>query len=488
MRWFLLSFIVFLSGCVAKSNHANLGLSAWYWHSPYDLSPKLNSSLNEAGIDELFVRAGTLSFDGEAFVPILRQKWRGPSAPRRIHLVFNMDAGAVRHLEDADLNGLAGVIADQARSSGSEAEKTGAQVLGIQLDFDFPTRLLGRYSELLQQVRKRLQPTTRLSITTLPTWFGSSDFADVVHQTDFYVPQFYDGTVAKKVDELGAIANLEDLRRGLKLAESLGHPYRVGIPTYGRALLYNPKGELSGSYQGLGLDEAIRHPALELQARTPLATESQYRFIAVKPGKNGQGKGYWLVYRIPNVDGVDMQIRVVRESVSSNCRGIVLFRIPEQGESMAIPMESLIALHLGKPMGVDGDLRVKRTEEPFARIENPDANLDRQVIELAFRNTGNLRTVAGKEAFSVQIHFEPGAVIELQKGDFDTLKPLRDGMSSSLSRANLIQACRYDLGIDKKVVLGPLLVKAGATIHCEWSAMGENGIRVHGKRDLVASD
>lgn len=488
MRWFLLFFIVLLSGCVAKSTQSKLGLAAWYWHSPYELSPKSTQSLNEAGIQELFVRAGTISFDGEEFVPILRQKWRGASAPRSIHLVLNMDAGALRHLEDADLSGLAEVIADQALNSGSEAEKTGARVLGIQLDFDFPTRLLGRYAELLQMIRKRLQPTTKLSITSLPTWFGSSDFSDVVHQTDFYVPQFYDGTVAKSVDESSAIANLEDLRRGLKHAENLGHPYRVGIPTYGRALLYNPKGELSGSYQGLGLDQAVRHPALELQAKTQLATESQYRFFAVKPGKNGQGKGYWLVYRIPNVEGVVKQIQIVRDSVSSKCEGIVLFRIPEQGESMAIPMESLIASHLGKPMGVEVDIIVQRTEDPFVRIENPSAESDRQVIELAFTNTGNLRTVAGKEAFEVRLRFEPGAVIELQKGDFDSLKPIRDGMSSSLSRASLIQANRCDLGINQKVVLGPLLVKAGATIHCEWSAMGENGVRVSGKRELVASD
>ncbi len=97
----------------------------------------------------------------------------------------------------------------------------GAPVVGVQIDFDAGTRHLDRYGEFLRDLRRRLPPDCKLSITGLLDWAAQGEpaafdaLADIV---DEVVIQTYQGrrTVA------GYEAYLASLRR-------LRVPFRIGL-------------------------------------------------------------------------------------------------------------------------------------------------------------------------------------------------------------------------------------------------------------------
>ena len=55
-------------------------------------------------------------------------------------------------------------------------------------------------------------------------------------------------------------------------------------------------GQLLGGYRSLNAYDAARHPAFQLAEHADVGGEGYYRFTAIRPGQDGKGKGYSLVY------------------------------------------------------------------------------------------------------------------------------------------------------------------------------------------------
>ena len=96
-------------------------------------------------------------------------------------------------------------------------------ITGLQIDYDSPARLLDAYGVFLAQLRQRLPPSDRLSITALLDWFRPYAGIDrVLHAVDEFVPQFYDTAhkrtsagIAEPIESVAMGAGLQCLSRPL---------------------------------------------------------------------------------------------------------------------------------------------------------------------------------------------------------------------------------------------------------------------------------
>ena len=82
-------------------------------------------------------------------------------------------------------------VASDISNALDRARASGLNPLGVQLDFDSPTSKLPQYAALLKALRPQLDDHLELSITTLPTWLGSPDFAPLVKLLDYFVLQVH---------------------------------------------------------------------------------------------------------------------------------------------------------------------------------------------------------------------------------------------------------------------------------------------------------
>ncbi len=449
----------------------------WFWHSPFQIAPADLARLREMGVEELFVRAGTLSTDGERVVLSLPQRFE-EGWDRSVELVINADAGVLHRFEDLSMPGLAQTIATDYRAAKAASSEKHLDVKGLQLDIDVPTRLLPKYAELLRDVRPLLPKGDQLSITSLTTWFSSEAFADVVAATDFYAPQFYEASVPASLGDANPIANLQQLEAGLRRAGELGVPFYVGAPSYGQALMFDEKGKLAGTYRGLSPEDACRHPSLRLDTWTSKDGEEQLLFQAVKAGVNGKGLGYRILYRRPTPETIARFYRDALANRPSNCIGVALFRVPEEGESLSTPLPALQAALLNQAPNTELRATPHLRLKPFSAIEMPDGKID-SLLSLDIENVGNGDTCIGPDALRLELRFPAGSVQEVQPGGFAQASLFLGEPSSagkvSLSRSDGVVLWRAHLAPGEKVRCGPVLFTGSGRLRVRWTTTDPSG-------------
>lgn len=140
----------------------------------------------------------------------------------------------------------------------SGAQQGGVTPVGVQLDFDSPTRRLPEYTALLKVIRSGLPDGFALSITALPTWLDSPDFAPLVAQLDYYVLQVHSFERPENIETPLVLCDTTKIPDYLKKASAAGVPYYVAFPTHGYEVAYTP----DGAFAGLIAEEAdtLRYP------------------------------------------------------------------------------------------------------------------------------------------------------------------------------------------------------------------------------------
>jgi hypothetical protein len=395
----------------------------WYWHTPFRVTDAERAELRKMGVTTLYVRAGTFTTDGRRAKVVLPQRWETKPGRLRVVLTLNFDPGLVSHLEEIPLRSLAADVGvgidgalDQAKAAGIEAE-------GVQLDVDCPTRLLPRYAELLRAIRPHVPGS--FSITALPTWLASDEVAEVADAVDFLVPQFYEGRTGRTVADLQPVSDAGSIRRGLARLKRLGRPCYVGIAAYGHAMLYDRAGRLAAMYRGLGPGDALRHPSLRFEAGGPLGESGEDRLVlrAVHPDANGQGAGFRIAYTLPTPEMVRRQMDAFRASRPANALGMILYRFPEPGEAMALPLPSVRAALAGEAPKPSLRVRVATRAVPWAAI-GASAPLRRtpRDVSLVAEIAGTTGTAAVPGAISLLVEFDRHGLEGIAPGDFDVAR------------------------------------------------------------------
>lgn len=94
-------------------------------------------------------------------------------------------------------------------------------IVGLQIDFDSPTKRLGDYAKLLREVRAGLKPEYRLSVTGLADWAANAPdaaLAEIAQSVDEIIFQLYRGRTP-----------IADFERYVSQLSRVAVPYRVGI-------------------------------------------------------------------------------------------------------------------------------------------------------------------------------------------------------------------------------------------------------------------
>lgn len=239
-----------------------------------------------------------------------------------------------------------------------EASRRGLRLNGIQLDIDSPTGSLRDYAIFLRVVKSELPKGIGLSITGLLDWFRpGTAVAEVVAAVDEFVPQFYD---TEQSLGHGKISTQIQVAKWGPQFNRFGKRYKIGISTFGRARIQEPPRNTGSNAQGIRAtwispDLAPRDialaPGFELAASTNPAGERILRYKATRRTQ----VGYQEWERGTQVEFVLATRESVRDAVvrarqlGANCTGVIFFRWPTPGETMALPPDVVLSAVDGKP-------------------------------------------------------------------------------------------------------------------------------------------
>ena len=411
-----------------------------------------------------------MSYDGDRVVPILRQTWKSKST---IDLVYNFDSGMIRHFEEISVSDIAASVIAQAKLDVETTQRLGCEVKGIQIDFDCPTRLLSKYARLTRQLRAVLDRKLTLSATGLTSWIGRPGLAEMVKNLDFFVPQFYEGELPRRISDPKPLADLAKLESDLRELEKLPKPVWIGVPSYGQCLLYDESGSIAGMYRGLSRRDACRHPLMTFERTTILEGEEQTIFHARKDGKN-----YSLLYRVSTADLVTRFLRTIESGRPNNCVGAILFRVPAENDGMAVALSELRRSFRHEPIRVQVQATWQVRRLPFSAIET-QSDLAFEAI-LSVKNTGETPIRFAPDALRVVVNLERLAQ-EASPGNFDKLS--KTDPHVSLARTHSFTAVRSGLEPGETAILGPFIILKGE-IEAQWSVLNEKNERIHGTAAL----
>ena len=201
-------------------NADEVPIAFWAWKRAVPSSEEASKS----GAQTIFLRAGQMDLVNGEVKRIRPAKGSLPEGVE-LHLVYNGTRDLLRGLESIEPEALARAIAESYA-----ADRAGsANVKGIQLDLDFPTRLLPLYQKTVTELRPMLPTNTKLSITGLPTWMSSREIEPLLDAVDFWAPQMYGAEIPTHLDRPISISSAKEIRRATIAARQLGKPFLAGL-------------------------------------------------------------------------------------------------------------------------------------------------------------------------------------------------------------------------------------------------------------------
>lgn len=332
----------------------------WAWRAETPTEEEWARAVGETGARALFLRAGPIDYEGGRVGRIRAVGGKFP-ARAELHLVYNGTRSLLEEFEGVEEKTLAAAFVETFRNDAERARRDGANVSGLQLDLDVPTRLLARYGRVLREVRARLPREIKLSVTGLTTWMESKELGGALEAVDFWSPQFYGAEIPATLERAVPIASPRLIEREVVRARALGKPFYAGLAAYGYALLYSRKGKLLSLHADLDPSRVAAERSLELVERrafeprtevvggaagTPHASEWRYVFRAredVSVGGVAVRAGEQMVLDLPSGEALRAGVRGVRRLAGEKLLGICLFRLPTRGDKTTLGLSQLAA-------------------------------------------------------------------------------------------------------------------------------------------------
>ena len=481
-----------------KTPTAPLEVSLWYWNAPFHLSASETAALKALNVRALFVHAGTIERGEYGVCATLPQGWRAsPEAPA-VHLVFNFDYSMVRHFAELDNATIANVVAAAAKQARAKAQAVGLRVMGLQIDFDCATRRLTKYADLLAKIRAALASADlKLSITALATWYDSGDLGAVLDAVDFAAPQYYEANLPEAITDFAPVSHLKAAARGLEKAERFGRPFYAGLPAYGHAVMTDENGRVLGLYREMTAEEAARHPAFQFVRAFPADRRGQPAtaqnaigenladFVAVRNARDGRGKGCHLIYDLPTPALLAQHLALLEKNRPPNCRGVILFRYPEPGATMTLPLPAIAAALQKRTAQPDLRVEVQSAASPWELIETGrKAKRPPRDVTLSVTNSGNSDTFFAPDAVTLTLLFDRPGLSELAAPAFDRVETFAanaDGaeaeVRSSPARANGLKLSKWRLAPKETARIRLRLPADGATtLRGVWTLRNPDGL------------
>ena len=311
----------------------------WAWRDHTPAAAELSHALDLTHSDTLFLRAGQIDLGLNLGGGSLRRIRAAQGAlPRgvKLHLVYNATRSLLAQLEQVAPETLATTIAETYAADCARAADEQADLAGLQLDIDVPLRLLPRYQQTLHALRQSLPQGMSLSITGLPAWFESPALADVLAETDFWIPQCYGAEIPRQLLQVIPIAAPRQTLRAVERARRLGKPFFAGLAAYGYAIHYDARGKLLALRGDLNPANVVEHPDLAQRACKQIAgspNDGEWRceYVAAREcvvdGLVLQS-GETLLLQTPSAASLRANARAARQQGGQLLMGLCVFRLP----------------------------------------------------------------------------------------------------------------------------------------------------------------
>ena len=198
-----------------------------------------------------------------------------------------------------------------------EWREAGLEPREFQIDFDAPTSALENYRDRLAAIREAIAPTP-LIFTALPTWLPDPDFRDLAKASDGYVLQVHSFRRPETREAIPPLCDPEEARRAVQRASRLGVPFRVALPTYAYALLFDEEGQ----FVRLASEGTLPESFSESRQVVRLASDPEALARLVRD---------WQASPPPGLTGISW------------------FRLPTSQDRWNWPIETLRAVRNGRP-------------------------------------------------------------------------------------------------------------------------------------------
>lgn len=346
---------------------------AWRTRSPSDVD--VQTAIEKTKVRTIFLRAGQIDYRNEN---LRRIRSLSGELPKEIdlHLVYNATPALLKQLERVEEKLLASVIARAYKEDVERWSHGQSRIVGIQIDLDFPTRLLRRCTAMLSALRGELRQDTQLSITGLPTWIESSELSNALRHVDFWIPQMYGSEVPRRADNFIPITSLAKIEYFINKTRILNRPFFAGLASYSWALLYSKTGSLITMRGDLDLNTIASNSNLELvEQRTKnkpisaantdslITSEWRYTFRARAEGvlsDLAMSEGDLLVIYLPTTESLRAAARIVRQLAGKKLLGICIFRLPTPEDTTTLTLDQVSAALSDRDPTALVDINIRR--------------------------------------------------------------------------------------------------------------------------------
>jgi hypothetical protein len=402
---------------------AEVPIAFWAWRNQAPADSDVREAVEKGHARTLFLRAGQIDYQEGKLRRIRPVKGSLPVGID-LHLVYNATGSLLAQLENVNEKTLATTINEAFHEDVQRAEKDHAHVVGLQIDIDVPTRLLGRYRKVLNALRNRLKPGVQLSITGLPTWMDSGALTATLTEVDFWIPQLYGAEIPERSDQLIPISSPDNVSRFVSRARELEKPFYAGLAAFSWTLLYGPNGSLISLRGDMNPASIATDPNLELIEQRPFPVSGKFSSVTPGAAKKSEWRyvyraradgvtddlamhaGDVLIVDVPSAESLRLAARIVREQAGKGLLGICVFRLPTVDDPATLSVDQ-IASALGD---LDSFADIEVRLRPETQTSAGDQTTPSQWI-LEVKNTGTASAIAGGS--KIDLHVNPGQVEEV---------------------------------------------------------------------------
>ncbi len=428
-------------------------LAFWAWQNASPKPDDVRAATQSLNAHILFMRAGQIDFE-KARLQRLRAVTGSLPQGVDLHLVYNATRALLAEFEHVQLEELAVVIAAAFQQDCGRALNDRATVVGLQLDFDVPTRLLARYGKLIRVLRQQLKSNAQVSITGLPTWMGSSDLAQVLGEVSYWIPQCYGAMIPPRLDVLAPIASPSAVAEWVKRAAKLKHPFYAGLAAYGYAIHYSRDGQLIEVRGDLDPEKVANHSRLELVERRLFDTHRKaspwryvYRGVAdtVVDGLMIRA-GESIMLEVPTVEALRECAQVAREAGREYMLGLCLFRLPGEPDKTNLSLPEIACAFGDSPPTPQLDIQITSLNQSS---EHPSQ------LKLTIINTGTAATLLGEAAMVIDLQLPENRLRAVKADEQISTESFFDLQPCAERRANRLrlQARCFPVGARAQVIL-----------------------------------
>src|SRR2546423_1937179 len=319
----------------------------------------------------------------------------------------------------------------------------------LQIDYDAPDRLIGDYAAMLKQLHKTVP---RLTITALPHWAHASAVRELRGAADELLVMLYDFEPDRKGAPPLPLIVPEKIERYLAEWNKTGIAWRVGLPVFARATLFDAEGKSRGHVRAWNWDDVCFNSTLENVASTNLGVTTLRAKRDTRVEDAAVRAGQMITTRLPDRAALSGAVAAAGQT---NARGVVFFRFPDSTDPSGWSLRQLGHLDAAPLLSV----RVNPDTSMIELVNDSDA-------DLAFSAEANER------GYALQIEAPAAIFRDASEGDFWRVTGGADARAVTIPLATRLTFWFSHLRAHERLLTGMIRLAPDANFsQAQWRIM-----------------